>query len=43
MIENCTIFKDKTTEQLEKLLNMLELIYGKGMDNINEIFYWQFQ
>jgi hypothetical protein len=35
LIENSSIFNTKSTEQLEKLLNMLESVYGAGMDNIN--------
>lgn len=35
MIENCEIFTSKNTEQVEKILNMLEAVYGMGMDNIN--------
>lgn len=43
MIENCEIFNKKNTEQLEKILSMLENAYGMGDVNLNEIHYWQFK
>ena len=42
LIENCYLFSGKTTEQLEKILNMLEEVYG-GKNMLNEVHYWQFK
>lgn len=39
LIENCPLFAERTTEQLEKLLAMLEFVYGRGEDNLSEISY----
>ena len=43
LIENSDIFKSKNTEQVEKIINMIQSVYGMGTDNINEIQYWQFK
>ena len=43
LIENSEIFTSKTTEQVEKIINMIQSVYGTGMNNINEIQFWQFK